>query len=164
MYVVMFSRIGRVAKLSPQSQLTSLTSVRGMAIKHKIPQKRASSLLSTLQVEEFEALKKGRQFPEFRAGDSIQIDHLPYMSSNEPEKLRGVVIAKTNRKSDSSVTLLNAEYGVPFVRRIFLYSPLITNITVLQKKFVTKGKKRVKRAKLYYLMDRRPDVYTVNKA
>ena len=53
---------------------------------------------------------------------------------------------------------------MPFVRRIFLYSPLITNITVLQKKFVTKGKKRVKRArKLYYLMDRRPDVYTVNK-
>lgn len=131
-------------------------------MKHKIPRKRASSLLSTLQVEEFEALKKGRNFPEFRAGDSIQIDHLPNMSSNEPEKMRGVVIAKTNRYSDSSVTLLNTEHGTPFLRRIILYSPLVTNVTVLQKKFITKGKKRVKRAKLYYLMDRKPDTYSVN--
>ena len=158
----MFSCIGRVVHSCSQLQLTSLTSVRWMAMKHKIPRKRASSMLNTLQAEEFETLKKGRQFPEFRAGDSIQIDHLPHMSSNEPEKLRGVVIAKTNRKSDSSVTLLNTEYGVPFVRRIILYSPLVTNVTVLQKKFLTKGKKRVKRAKLYYLMDRRPDTYTVN--
>lgn len=155
----MLSRVGRVIQTCSQS---SLVSVRGMAMKHKIPRKRASSMLSTLQVEEFESLKKGRKFPEFRAGDSIQIDHLPHMSSNEPEKLRGVVIAKTNRKSDSSVTLLNTEYGVPFVRRIILYSPLVTNVTVLQKKFITKGKKRVKRAKLYYLMDRRPDSFTVN--
>jgi large subunit ribosomal protein L19 len=133
-----------------------------MSMKHKIPAKRASSLLAELSREECAKLKKGREYPEFRAGDSIQIDHLPYKSSNEPIKMRGVVIAKSNKLSDSSVTLLNSDNGTPYIRRVFLYSPLVTNITVLQKGFITKGKKRVKRAKLYYLTERKPDMYTVN--
>ena len=131
-------------------------------MKHKIPKKRASSLLTSLQSKEYDKLKGKREWPDFKAGDSIQVDHLPYMSSNDPTKMRGVVIARTSKLSDSSVTLLNTDHGTPFVRRIFLYSPLVTNVTVLQKAFIKKGKKRVKRAKLYYLKERKPDSYTVN--
>ena len=42
-----------------------------------------------------------------------------------------------------------------------LYSPLVTDVKVLQRAFVNDGKKRVRRAKLYYLLDRDPDHYTV---
>lgn len=153
--------LGRALRALPAAG-SLLQASRSLSMKHKIPKKRASSLLNSLQNVEYSKLKGQRQWPEFKAGDSIQVDHLPYMSSKEPTKMRGVVIAKSNKLSDSSVTLLNTDHGTPFVRRIFLYSPLVTNVSVLQKAFVTKGKKRVKRAKLYYLKDRRPDSYTVN--
>jgi len=38
-------------------------------------------------------------------------------------------------------------------RRIPLYSPLVQGIKLLQKDFLFKGKKRVRRSKLYYLTD-----------
>ena len=50
-------------------------------LKHKVPQKRASSLLSVLRTEEYDKLKKGRAWAEIKAGDAIQVDHLPNMSS-----------------------------------------------------------------------------------
>eukprot|EP00957_Ditylum_brightwellii_P082911 6304080-Ditylum_brightwellii.AAC.1 len=37
-----------------------------------------------------------------------------------------------------------------------LHSPLLKSLKVLEKNFVHKGKKKVKRAKLYYLRDRLP--------
>jgi ribosomal protein L19 len=42
-----------------------------------------------------------------------------------------------------------------------MYSPLIKDIKILQRAFIHKGKKRVRRSKLYYLMERHPDSYTV---
>jgi large subunit ribosomal protein L19 len=122
---------------------------------------RASSLLNQLKTEEFEKLKKGRQWPEIRSGDSVVIEKLPYMSSNEPIVVKGLVIAKTNRASDSALTLLNVEHGTPVVRRIVMYSPLIQSIKVLQKAFIHKGKKQVRRSKLYYMMERDPETFTV---
>jgi len=43
-------------------------------IKHKTPQKRASSLYSILRKEEYTAMRDGRNWPAFRAGDSIEIE------------------------------------------------------------------------------------------
>lgn len=84
------------------------------------------------------------------------------MSSNEPDKIKGVVIAKTNRAMDSSLVLLNMEHGTAVRRRMLMYSPLVQNITVLQKAFIHKGMKRVRRSKLYYLEDRNFEGFTVN--
>lgn len=53
------------------------------------------------------------------------------------------------------------EYGTPVERLLFMYSPLIKNITVLQKAFIHKGKKRVRRSKVYYIKNLHPDTYTV---
>ena len=129
--------------------------------KHKVPQKRASKLLNALKQEEFATLRGEREWPEIRAGDSVVVEKLQHMSSTEPNVVKGVVIAKTNRASDSAITLLNVEHGTPIVRRIVMYSPLILSIRVLQKAFIHKGKKRVRRSKLYYLMDRDPETFTV---
>ena len=43
-------------------------------IKHKTPQKRASSLYTMLKKEEFEGVRNGRQWPPIRAGDSIEVE------------------------------------------------------------------------------------------
>ena len=152
---------GAAMALSKPIQGALLNTTRQMSQKHKTPWKRASGLLHLLRNEEFEKLKVNKDVPQFRAGDSIQIDHLPNMSSNDPAKLRGIVIAKTNREMDSAVTILNSEQGTPVERRINIYSPLVTNITVLERAALHKGKKRVRRSKLYYLRDRKPDLYTV---
>jgi ribosomal protein L19 len=160
------SVIGQGARFFSETTATANTSpindLRKPHQKHKIPRKRASSLLNTLRNEEFEKLKDGRQWPEIRAGDSVQVDHLPTISSKDPVKIRGVVIAKVNRSSDSSLTILNVEGGTPVERSIKMYSPLITNITVLQKAFIHEGKKRVRRSKLYYLRSLKPELYTVS--
>lgn len=116
------------------------------------------------------------------------IEKLPYMSATAPDVIKGVVIGKQNKASDTSLRILNVrafkpitfvvnckdpnkffyfyffyqvEYGTPVERLLTMYSPLIKNIKVLQKAFIHKGKKRVRRAKLYYLQKLHPDNYTV---
>ena len=142
----------------------------GATTKHKVPQKRASAMLSVLRTEEYTKLRKARDFSAVRAGDSVLVERLPYISSNEPDKIKGLVIATTNRSSDSALVLLYSEHGTPTRRRILMYSPLVQNITVLQKSFIHKGDskrpkgfvKRVRRSKLYYLEERNADSFTVN--
>ena len=147
-------------RLMASSAATSSTA-QHQTQKHKVPQKRASKLLNILKQEEFTGLRGNREWPEIKAGDSVVIEKLPNMSSTEPNVVKGVVIAKTNRASDTAITLLNVEHGTPIVRRLVMYSPLIQSIKVLQKAFIHKGKKRVRRSKLYYLMDRDPETFTV---
>lgn len=75
-----------------------------------IASSRASKLLNELRWEEFKNLKNGREFPDFRAGDSIQVERLPYSTSTEVDILKGVVIARTNRASESLVTMANVSF------------------------------------------------------
>ena len=70
--------------------------------------------MNELKEEELDTLKNGREFPRFRAGDSIEIEKLPYMSATTPDIIKGVVIAKCNRASDSNITLLNVSYNSSF--------------------------------------------------
>ena len=81
------------------------------------------------------------------------MDILVDMDAKKPQKVQGLVLARSNRGVDSSVTLFCNVRGTAFQRRIPLYSPLVKGVRLLQKAFVTKGKKKVKRAKLYYLLD-----------
>ena len=159
------SSAGAAAATAAASAPTLKEGVEGARttrMKHKIPQKRASKLLNELEREEFEKLRNNRDFSHVRPGDSVLVERLPFMSSNEPDKIKGLVIAKVNRNSDSALTLLNSENGTPIKRRILMYSPLVQNITVIQKAALHKGKKRVRRSKLYYLEDRNVDSFTVN--
>lgn len=80
-----------------------------------------------LKNELFDKLKNGREWPQMKAGDAIMIEvinvnvkcefvllilaqRLPNMSSTEPTILKGVVIGKTNRFSDTAVTILNVSW------------------------------------------------------
>jgi ribosomal protein L19 len=129
--------------------------------KHKVPQKRASSLLNILRNEEFDKLKNGRVWPDIRAGDAIEVHKLAYVTAPRPDIIKGLVISKVNRASDTSVTIINNEYGTPVMRRLILYSPLIQNVKIIQKAFIHGGKKRVRRSKIYYYIDKDPKLYTI---
>jgi ribosomal protein L19 len=64
------------------------------------------------------------------------------------ERIRGVVLGIFKKKMDTSVLIRDVLFGVPIERLIPLHSPLIQSLRVLEKNFVFKGKKRIKRAKL----------------
>ncbi len=89
------------------------------------------------------------EIPDFRAGDTVKV----HVRIIEGEKARiqvfqGDVIARRNRTNRSSFTVRKISQSVG-VERIFpLYSPVVAKIEVVRRG-------RVRRAKLYYLCDRR---------
>lgn len=130
--------------------------------KHKVPQKRASGLLKILNREEFDKYKKDKVFPYFKQGDSIQIELLEHAQAKEADIIKGVVTQYRHNGQNTTIGLLNVEFGTAVRRVIEIYSPLLKSIKVVEKRFITQGKKRVRKSKLYNLVERNPEVYTVN--
>ena len=90
-----------------------------------------------------------RKIPEFFAGDTIKIG--VRISEGKRERIQyfeGVCISKKNRDINSSFTVRKISFGEGVERTFALYSPIIGSIKVIRS-----GK--VKRAKLYYLRDRK---------
>lgn len=52
-------------------------------------------------------MRGNRNWPAFRAGDSIEIEELPYSTATETDKIRGVVVGVFKRASDTCVELVN---------------------------------------------------------
>lgn len=129
--------------------------------KFKSPRKRAAILLNQIQNEEIEKSKAAKPMvwrTPFRVGDAIEIKQITHGGVNSPiyEKVRGVVIGIFRKRLDTSVLIRDILYGEPVERRVQLYSPLLLSLTVLERNFVHKGRRKVKRAKLYYLRGRNP--------
>jgi large subunit ribosomal protein L19 len=87
--------------------------------------------------------------PEFRVGDSVKV-HVK-VTEGEKERIQifqGMVIARKGGGVGGTFTVRKISDGVG-VERIFpVYSPIIGKIEVVRRG-------RVRRAKLYYLRDRR---------
>ena len=66
--------------------------------------------MGELKREEYQSLKNGREFPQIRPGDSVLIEKLPYITAKDVDIIKGVVIAKTNRASDTAIRLLNVSF------------------------------------------------------
>lgn len=129
--------------------------------KFKSPRKRASKLYAEINQEAIEKSKAAKTAvwnSNFRVGDSIEIDHVVEggVNAKATEKIRGVVLGIFRKGLDHSVLIRDVVFGEPIETRVPLHSPLLRSIKVLEKNFVHKGKKRIKRAKLYYLSDRNP--------
>lgn len=118
-------------------------------------------MLAVLQKEEWDLVKNGREYPNIEPGDSVMVEQVPYMTATTTETVKGVVIARPRKGMNTTIQLLNVEHGIPVKRTIPIYNPLVKNITILQKAFIHQGKKRVRRAKLYYLVNKDPALYTV---
>ena len=90
-----------------------------------------------------------KKIPEFFAGDTIKVG--VRIAEGKRERIQyfeGVCIAKKNRNINSSFTVRKISFGEGVERTFALYSPVIGSIKIIRS-----GK--VKRAKLYYLRDRK---------
>jgi large subunit ribosomal protein L19 len=129
--------------------------------KFKSPRKRASKLYAEINQEAMEKSKASKPAvwnTKFRVGDAIEIEHVEEggINSTSKEKIRGVVLGIFRKGLDHSVLIRDVVFGQPVETRVPLYSPMLRSIKVLEENFVHKGKKKIKRAKLYYLSDRNP--------
>ena len=107
------------------------------------------NIIQQLEAEAIEQFKSGKTIPEFRPGDTLRVG----VKVVEGERTRiqnfeGVCIARANRGLGSSFTVRKISFGEGVERVFPLHSPNIDSITVVRR-----GK--VRRAKLYYLRDRR---------
>ena len=127
--------------------------------KFKSPRKRATSLMHSLQAEAV-SLSKAEN-PDvwdvsFRVGDAVEFV-LGLANKDHREKVRGVVLGRYRKGMDEAVLIRDIIHGVPIERRILLHSPLVRSIRVIEENFVYKGRRRVKRSKLYYVRDMNPN-------
>tara|TARA_B100001123_G_scaffold326897_1_gene367672 strand:- start:11 stop:538 length:528 start_codon:yes stop_codon:yes gene_type:complete len=90
-----------------------------------------------------------KKTPIFFAGDTVKVGVRIIEGKRERiQYFEGVCIAKKNRDINSSFTVRKISFGEGVERTFALYSPIIGSI-----KIVRSG--QVKRAKLYYLRDRK---------
>ena len=99
-----------------------------------------------------EAVKKissSKKITDFSPGDTIKVGVKIIEGKRERvQYFEGVCIAKKNRDINSSFTVRKISFGEGVERTFALYSPNLSSIKVVRS-----GK--VKRAKLYYLRDRK---------
>ena len=90
-----------------------------------------------------------KKIPNFFAGDTIKVGVRIVEGKRERiQYFEGVCIAKKKRNINSSFTVRKISFGEGVERTFALYGPIIDSIKVIRS-----GK--VKRAKLYYLRDRK---------
>ncbi|CAI5736997.1 unnamed protein product [Peronospora destructor] len=129
--------------------------------KLKIPTKRAASLLQQLEAEAVIKASDGKGIDNFKPGDSVEVQYLLSRTGGRVQRVKGVVLARRNRGTGSSFVIRNHIGGYGYEQKIFLHSPLLQSVKVLQEAFIHKGKKRVRRAKLFYLREKAPSFTTV---
>ncbi|KAL4147272.1 hypothetical protein PRNP1_011028 [Phytophthora ramorum] len=129
--------------------------------KLKIPTKRAASLLLQLEAEAVAKAAEGKDIDNFKPGDSVEVQYLLSRTGARVQRVKGVVLARRNRGTGSSFVIRNHIGGYGYEQKIFLHSPLLQSVKVLQEAFIHKGKKRVRRAKLFYLREKAPSFTTV---
>ena len=107
------------------------------------------NVIDKIQKDQMDKIVAERSIPDFSAGDTIKVDVKIVEGDKERiQAFEGLCIARSGSGLNESFTVRKISYGEG-VERIFpIFSPKIAGITVLKK-----GK--VRRAKLYYLRDRR---------
>jgi len=107
------------------------------------------NIIQTLEAEQAAKLSAAREIPDFAPGDTVIVN----VKVTEGERSRvqayeGVCIARSGGGLQESFTVRKISYGEGVERVFPVYSPVIDSIKVVRR-----GK--VRRAKLYYLRDRR---------
>ena len=107
------------------------------------------NIIEKIEKEQLEKLSSGKEIPDFNPGDTIKVDVKVVEGTRERiQAFEGVCIARGGKGINESFTVRKISYGERVERVFPLFSPKISSITLVRK-----GK--VRRAKLYYLRDRR---------
>jgi large subunit ribosomal protein L19 len=107
------------------------------------------NVIEEIEADQIAKLGAGRSIPDFQPGDTVVVN----VKVKEGERTRvqayeGVCIARSGGGLQESFTVRKISYGEGVERVFPIFSPMIDSIKVVRK-----GK--VRRAKLYYLRDRR---------
>jgi len=107
------------------------------------------NVIETLEKEEADRLLAKRKIPEFQPGDTVRVN--VKIKEGERERVQayeGVCIARGGQGINESFTVRKISFGEGVERLFPVMSPMIESIEV-------KRRGVVRRAKLYYLRDRR---------
>ena len=100
-----------------------------------------------LEAEQIASL--GKEIPDFKAGDIVRVGYkVTEGTRTRVQMYEGVVISRKGGGIGASFTVRKISFGEGVERVFPLYSTNIDSITVVRRG-------RVRRAKLYYLRDRR---------
>jgi large subunit ribosomal protein L19 len=107
------------------------------------------NIIQNLDAEEVARVSEGKSIPEFSPGDTLRVS--VKIKEGERERIQayeGVCIARAGGGINANFTVRKISFGEGVERVFPLHSPNVASIAVVRK-----GK--VRRAKLYYLRDRR---------
>ena len=101
------------------------------------------------KAEEARLLEGGKVIPDFSAGDTLVVQvRITEGTRTRLQAFEGVCIARSGKGVNESFTVRKISYGEGVERVFPVFSPLVEEIQI-------KRKGKVRRAKLYYLRDRR---------
>ena len=106
-------------------------------------------IIRQLEAEQAAKIEEKRKLPEFQPGDTVRVQvRVTEGTRTRVQAYEGVVIARSGGGLNESFTVRKISYGEGVERVFPVYSPLVEGVEVVRR-----GK--VRRAKLYYLRDRR---------
>ena len=106
-------------------------------------------IIRQLAAEQAAKIEAKRTLPEFQAGDTVRVQvRVTEGTRTRVQAYEGVVIARAGSGFQENFTVRKISYGEGVERVFPVYSPLVEGVEVVRR-----GK--VRRAKLYYLRDRR---------
>ncbi len=108
-----------------------------------------TNIIETLEKEEIARIAGDKEIPHFSPGDTLTVNvKIKEGERERVQRYEGVCIARSGGGLNESFTVRTISFGEGVERVFPLYSPNIESIEV-------KRKGKVRRAKLYYLRDRR---------
>ncbi|MCK7614475.1 50S ribosomal protein L19 [Roseibium sediminicola] len=106
-------------------------------------------IIKELNAEEMAKIEAQRKLPEFSPGDTVRVNvRVTEGTRTRTQAYEGVCIARSGGGINESFTVRKISYGEGVERVFPIYSPMLEGVEVVRR-----GK--VRRAKLYYLRDRR---------
>ena len=107
------------------------------------------NMIEQLEAEEVARVTAGKTIPEFSPGDTLSVNvRIKEGDRERVQRYEGVCIARSGGGLNENFTVRKISFGEGVERVFPVVSPMIESIEV-------KRKGRVRRAKLYFLRDRR---------
>jgi large subunit ribosomal protein L19 len=107
------------------------------------------NLIETLEKEEIARVTKGKTVPSFDPGDTLRVNvKIKEGDRERVQAYEGLCIARSGGGLNANFTVRKISFGEGVERVFPLFSPTVESIEVVRRG-------AVRRAKLYYLRDRR---------
>ena len=106
-------------------------------------------IIAELEKEQVQKLSANREIPDFEPGDTVLVNvKVVEGDKSRVQAYEGVCIGRSGHGINESFTVRKISYGEGVERVFPIYSPLVESVKVVRRG-------AVRRAKLYYLRDRR---------